>query len=208
MNSATIEQLEDDDWGEPDFPSHLVTECHRLRRKPIDEFTIEDHRIMIGQNIGLQFLLPGALEILKKDPLAEGNFYEGDLLRAVMSCEFVQENKDQKLTLDVLALCKEALTRLPCVAAAELFDGYSLEEMGLSQNELDRQVEQRVAEMSTAPPGASSATSSAHIHKIKGEDLPQADVTIQREDLPVKYPAALEFGGSPRDWSGRQPYAG
>ncbi len=34
----TLEQLEQDCWGEPEFGSHLVTECHRLRKVPIGEF--------------------------------------------------------------------------------------------------------------------------------------------------------------------------
>jgi hypothetical protein len=30
-----LQELEHDDWGEPTFSSHLVTTCHRLRRKPL-----------------------------------------------------------------------------------------------------------------------------------------------------------------------------
>jgi len=39
---------------------------------------------MVGQKIGLQFLVPLALEMLEKDPLAEGNYYRGDLLNVVL----------------------------------------------------------------------------------------------------------------------------
>jgi hypothetical protein len=52
--NSTLEQLEGDGWGEPSYPSHLVTECHRLRRIQLREFTVENLRIMIGQNIGLR----------------------------------------------------------------------------------------------------------------------------------------------------------
>lgn len=82
--NKTIQELEGKDWGEPEFPSHLVTECHRLRRVPLREFTIENLRIMIGQNIGLEYLVPIALTALENNPLAEGNFYRGDLLQNVV----------------------------------------------------------------------------------------------------------------------------
>lgn len=38
---------------------------------------------MIGQRIGLPHLVPLALDVLEQDPLAEGDFYPGDLLRNV-----------------------------------------------------------------------------------------------------------------------------
>jgi contact-dependent growth inhibition (CDI) system CdiI-like immunity protein len=82
--SKTLEQLEQEDWGEPTFDSHLVRECHRLRRVPVAAFRVEDLRIMIGQQIGLIRLVPLALEKLEGDPLAEGNYYAGDLLNAVV----------------------------------------------------------------------------------------------------------------------------
>jgi hypothetical protein len=91
----SLENLEKSNWGEQDFDSHLVTTCHKLRRKPLDEFLIEDLRIMIGQNIGLKFLIPLALEQLNKNILTEGDYYEGDLLQAVLNseAEFWQKNK-------------------------------------------------------------------------------------------------------------------
>lgn len=81
----TLEDLEGDRWGEPEYPSHLVTECHRLRKVPLREFTVENLRIMIGQNIGSRHLVPIALERLETDPLAEGDFCTGDLLCSVLS---------------------------------------------------------------------------------------------------------------------------
>jgi len=78
--SKTLQELEDNDWGEPPFSSHLVTECYRLRRVPLRDFTVEDLRIMIGQKNNLDYLVPLALDHLEANPFAEGNFYEGDLL--------------------------------------------------------------------------------------------------------------------------------
>jgi hypothetical protein len=58
---------------------------YALRRKPIGALTVEDLRLLIGQNIGLTHLLPPAVEILRADPMAAGDFCEGDLLSAVMT---------------------------------------------------------------------------------------------------------------------------
>ena len=78
--SKTVENLENDFWGEPMDDSHLVLTCHRLRKKPLGDFETEDLRIMIGQNIGLKYFIPLAIDTLLDNVLAEGNLYEGDLL--------------------------------------------------------------------------------------------------------------------------------
>lgn len=80
----SLNQLEGHDWGEPTFDSYLVTTCHHLRCKPLIEFTVEDLRIMIGQQISLPYLVPLAVERLEADPLAAGHYYPGDLLAAVI----------------------------------------------------------------------------------------------------------------------------
>lgn len=82
--SKSLEVLEKDNWGEmPEDESYLITTCNRLRKKPLNEFETEDLRIMIGQDLGLKYLIPLAIQILEKDILAEGHFFEGDLLKSV-----------------------------------------------------------------------------------------------------------------------------
>src|SRR3954462_2045905 len=83
----SLEELEHADWGEPKYDSYLVTTIHRLRRVPLRQFSVEDLRIMIGQNIGLQYLVPLAIEHLRRDPLAQGDFYPGDLLKMVLTAD-------------------------------------------------------------------------------------------------------------------------
>ncbi|HVU70252.1 MAG TPA: contact-dependent growth inhibition system immunity protein, partial [Ktedonobacteraceae bacterium] len=80
----SLQELEMQDWGEAPFPSYLVRTCHALRRKPLRDFTVEDLRIMIGQNISLDYLIPLALEHLQQDPLVAGDFFPGDLLANVL----------------------------------------------------------------------------------------------------------------------------
>ena len=85
--SKSLEQLENKKWQEPPYPSYLVTTIYSLRRKPLKDYTIEDLRISIGQNCSLEYLIPIALEKLKKNILAEGHFYEGDLLTNVLNSD-------------------------------------------------------------------------------------------------------------------------
>jgi len=100
--NKTLENLERDVWDEPDSSSHLITECHRLRKIPLSQFTAENLRIMIGQDIGLKYLVPIALEKLTEDPFVAGDFYAGDLLKAVVQVkwEFWEKNDDLFITLE------------------------------------------------------------------------------------------------------------
>ena len=80
----SLQELERCDWGEPsNDDTSLVTRCLRLRRKPLDEITAEDLRLMVGQQISLSILIPLAVERLEAEPLVECRFYPGDLLEAV-----------------------------------------------------------------------------------------------------------------------------
>jgi CDI immunity proteins len=90
-----LEQLEKDIWENPIGETFLITRCCELRKKKLEDFTIEDLRIMIGQSIGLQYLIPIANEKLRHNPMAKGDFFEGDLLQKVLNVDldFWVENK-------------------------------------------------------------------------------------------------------------------
>lgn len=82
----TIEQLEKENWGDPGSAgSALVERCLSLRRKPVNQFSVEDLRLMISQDIGTKFLVPYALDLLEFQPLAEGDCYPGDLLVCLLT---------------------------------------------------------------------------------------------------------------------------
>ena len=96
--NKTLEVLENDFWGEPDFHSYLVLNCHKLRKVPLNELTTEDLRLLIGQNIGLVYLLPIAFDKLEMNLLDSGDFYAGDLLIALSKINevFWQTNQELK----------------------------------------------------------------------------------------------------------------
>lgn len=85
QHSLTLEQIEQDSWGNaPEDASRLIRTAHELRRKPIGTLTVEDLRLLISQQIGLDALVPRAVALLRQDPMLEGDFYPGDLLVAVL----------------------------------------------------------------------------------------------------------------------------
>lgn len=85
QGSLSLEQIEHDAWGDPpNGAARLVRAAYELHRKPIAALTTEDLRLLIGQHIGVEVLLPYALALLSDDPLAEGDMYPGDLLVAVV----------------------------------------------------------------------------------------------------------------------------
>ncbi|MET9482692.1 contact-dependent growth inhibition system immunity protein [Streptomyces sp. NPDC006638] len=84
--SRSLEELERDRWGEPPADaSRLIATVHALRSRPVETLTVEDLRLLIGQDVGLPVLLPLAVEVLRENPLAEGDMYEGDLLSGVLT---------------------------------------------------------------------------------------------------------------------------
>ena len=104
LRQPSLDELDPPAWGEPSYSSYLVTTCHRLRLLPIATFSTSDLRIMIGQGIGLRWLIPLALEFLAKEPLLEADFYPGDLLVHVLGVEGAYWSKN--------ALEREQLNRL------------------------------------------------------------------------------------------------
>ena len=62
---------------------------------------VEDIRLLIGQQIGLPYLIPMAIELLAQDILTEGDLFEGDLLTNVVSAshDYWNQNKDQRKTI-------------------------------------------------------------------------------------------------------------
>lgn len=87
MNHQTLTMLEGRDWGPPTHSSSLVHRCHELRHVPISSLDAEGLRMLIGQNIGLRWLMPLAVAMLEDEPFVSGDFYPGDLLAAVLRAD-------------------------------------------------------------------------------------------------------------------------
>lgn len=85
QGALSLEQIEHDSWGDPPTDAtRLIRTAYELHRKPVGALTTEDLRLLIGQQIGVEVLVPYALALLADDPLADGDMYPGDLLVAVL----------------------------------------------------------------------------------------------------------------------------
>ena len=117
----TLTELEEDDWGPPTFDSSLVQSVHRLRHVPLKDLSAEDLRLMIGEQVGLRYLIPLALDILAVDPFTEGNYYSGDLLHAVIGLPREFWSTHTELASRAGTIARGALAEIDAVdAAAEL----------------------------------------------------------------------------------------
>ena len=92
----SLEELENDRWGEPKFGSYVVKTSHAARQKPINKLTDEEVRLLISQKIGLKYLLPIAVKMIEQCPDRMSTFYPGDLLKCLLelNSEDWKDNKD------------------------------------------------------------------------------------------------------------------
>ncbi|WP_436961080.1 contact-dependent growth inhibition system immunity protein [Streptomyces sp. SudanB182_2057] len=86
--NRSIEELEGNRWPAPPADSTtMVRNVHDLRRRAIEDLTVEDLRRLIAQDIGLHWLLPIALDFLRETAPQEAaaGWYDDDLLSAVLT---------------------------------------------------------------------------------------------------------------------------
>lgn len=84
MMNKSIEELENSYWEDSDFDSYVVRTVQTARKKPLSELTDEEIRVLVSQKVGLKYVLPMAVAILKRNPLTEASLYEGDLLECML----------------------------------------------------------------------------------------------------------------------------
>jgi hypothetical protein len=97
----SLDSLEKTNWPLDDT-TNLIRRVTSLRKVPLNEFTTEDLRLMIGQDVSLDYLIPVALERLEEYAFIEGDFYEGDLLVGVtrIDSQFWVDNPEYKNRID------------------------------------------------------------------------------------------------------------
>ena len=112
--SKSLQELEGYDAGNPEnAPTDMIRRCLQLHRTPLNQWSAEDCRLMLGQKFSPQFLVPLALEWLGKDPLQECDFYPGDLLQNVLGlpAEFWINEQDLWWLVNEIVSEVEALRR-------------------------------------------------------------------------------------------------
>lgn len=98
-------------WGEPDYPSSLVVDCHKLHKKPLLLLSDYELDLALGQRIGLAWLRTLVLIRLKQDALRHGEHgYVGELLRTALT---LSPDDWGNLTDDLRALAGAVVPTLP-----------------------------------------------------------------------------------------------
>lgn len=111
-SKVTLDTVDPPAWEPaPPDPTALVKRCHELRSKPLVDFTVEDLRLMIGQQIGLNRLVGLAHKRLQADPLVQGDYYRGDLLASVLGVDGAFWERSPDLDVEVGKLTEDLRER-------------------------------------------------------------------------------------------------
>ena len=89
IENLSISKLEGWKWKVdiPNQQTHSETECrfYELHNKPLSQLDLSDVRFLIGQNSGLDYLIPYSISKFRDDIFLEAKYYPGDLLYALLS---------------------------------------------------------------------------------------------------------------------------
>lgn len=84
----SLQQIEKADWGDPETaPTGVIERVLMARRMPIGEMDLFYLRCLIGQDVGMQYLVPRAMDVIEVNPLEETRYYPGDLICSLLGCD-------------------------------------------------------------------------------------------------------------------------
>lgn len=104
LNSKSIAELENIECIDCGLNSYVVRTSLNALKKPLNQLSIEEVRLLITQKLGVKYLLPIAVNALEDDLFQEVIYYNGDLLNAVLNLpmSFWNDNKDEYEKMRVL----------------------------------------------------------------------------------------------------------
>lgn len=106
---------------DPDeLPTRLLKRVYELISVPLAAYLVEDLRLMIGQEIGLYYLIPIAIEKLRCDLFAEGDFYEGDLLASILNVNPLFWKQNPELHIQIKQLTEHKRDEIISIIGEEI----------------------------------------------------------------------------------------
>jgi contact-dependent growth inhibition (CDI) system CdiI-like immunity protein len=69
------------------FPTRMVETIALALQKPARDLDAQEVRLLVSQNLALEYSAPLALQLLKAGPMVSGGAYYGDLLNACLTLE-------------------------------------------------------------------------------------------------------------------------
>ncbi len=91
----------------------FIQKIHSVRKKWLRDFTPDEIRVCLAQEIGVAFLVPKALSILNDNPWIEAEYYEGDLLKTCIDVPddyWKDKNEEKDLMKEVLLTAHRQVT--------------------------------------------------------------------------------------------------
>lgn len=110
--SLPLEKLENTNWSLPDYNSSLSIKCFELGKIPVGNLTVEGLRLLIRQELGLDYLIPLALETLENNTLSQGDLYCGDLLESVLKVNKSFWVRNQEYRNDLESIMENAISEM------------------------------------------------------------------------------------------------
>jgi hypothetical protein len=114
--NKSLDELEGLSFNESEVQSNLIIKCQSLRKTKLKDYTIGDLRLMIGQQIGLEYLVPLALETLAINPFVEGDLYNGDLLEKVLRIDKQFWNQNEDLLFELNEIISDVKSTIETIA--------------------------------------------------------------------------------------------
>lgn len=77
------------------FQTKMIETISLALQKPLQELQINELRLLISQNLALEYIVPVGINVLLSQPMADGGNYKGDLLSTCLRIkpEFWGANK-------------------------------------------------------------------------------------------------------------------
>ena len=109
--NKSLEELENRKWNTPPVNSSpSVMRCVELRKQKLRDYSADDIRFMIASNIGLRYLIPHAISKISTNILLNAGYYEGDLLKSILTSDpaFWQKNTPMLRRMSALLIEKKS----------------------------------------------------------------------------------------------------
>ncbi len=94
--NKSIDQLQSS-HSNSEASAGIPSRCLQCMRIPVKDLSKEQVRLLLSHDIGTIFLLCKTIQILEEDILADGDFYPGDLLSALLNVDDIYWRNNPEL---------------------------------------------------------------------------------------------------------------
>lgn len=81
----TLDELENITSQEPEYKTSLTMMLYKASKTPLRDWGMDELTRTLGQKIAPEYLIPLSLQYLSNKPMLGGMWYDGDLLKVVLT---------------------------------------------------------------------------------------------------------------------------